>query len=99
MKTRALKSAALAGALLALAMPRAMASDYDGSKPLICAASLAISCQANGQCKQDTVENLKIPLFFWVDVAAKTVSEKDPDGQIRTSPIQTTTQSPTHLLL
>ncbi len=96
----ALKSAALAGALSAcIAVPPAIAGDYDGSKPLICAALVAISCQANAECKQGTVESLNIPQFFWVDAAAKTVGEKDPDGQIRSGEIQSVTQSDTFLIL
>jgi hypothetical protein len=96
----ALRSAAMVAAWLALVgVPTAMAGDYDGSKPLICAALQAISCQADGACKQGSVESLRIPQFFWVDVAAKTVGEKDPDGQIRKSPIESATQSATHLIL
>jgi hypothetical protein len=100
MEIGAWKSPALAGALLAwTAMPAAIAGDYDGSKPLICAGLEATSCQADGACKPGTVDSLNIPQFFWVDVVGKTVGEKGTDGQIRTSPIQTTTQSTTHLVL
>jgi hypothetical protein len=90
--------AALAGVLLLASWP-ALAGDYDGSKPLICAALVGVSCQANGQCRQDTVEKLNIPQFFWIYAAAKTVGEKGPDGQIRTVPFQTSAQSATHLIL
>jgi hypothetical protein len=100
MKMGALKSAVLAGiASACIAAAPAIASDYDGSKPLICAALVAISCQANAECKQGTVESLNIPQFFWVDAAAKTVGERDPDGQIRTSSIQSVSQSATYLVL
>ena len=75
------------------------AADYDGSKPLICAALQAISCQPDRQCKQGTVDSLNLPQFFWIDGAAKTIAEKGLDGQIRTSPFQTSTQSATHLIL
>jgi hypothetical protein len=96
----ALKSAAIAGAVTAwVALAPAVASEFDGSKPLICAALQAIACSANGDCKQGTVESLNIPQFFWVDVGAKTVSERDLDGQVRTSAIQTTAQSPTNVIL
>jgi len=96
----ALKSVALAAALSAcMAVPSATAGDYDGSRPLICAAMLAIACQPDGGCKQGTVESLNIPQFFWVDAAAKTVSERDPDGQIRTGQIQAVAQSDTSLIL
>jgi hypothetical protein len=77
----------------------ASAGDYDGSRPLICAAMQAFSCQANGQCVQGTADGLNIPQFFWIDAAAKTIGEKGLDGQIRTSSIQTVTQSPTHLIV
>jgi hypothetical protein len=76
----------------------AAAGDYDGSKPLICAALQAISCQSNGQCKQGTVDSLNLPQFFWIDGSAKTIAEKGPDGQIRTSSFQTSAQSATHLI-
>jgi hypothetical protein len=100
MEMGALPWTVLAGALLGFTIVQpAVAGDYDGSKPLICAALVGISCQASGQCKQDTVERLNIPQFFWLDAAAKTVGEKGPDGQIRTVPFQTSAQSATHLIL
>jgi hypothetical protein len=100
MEMSALKSAALAAVLSAtVAVPSAFAGDFDGSKPMICAALKAIACQTDGECKQDTVENLNIPQFFWVDVTAKTVGERDPDNQVRTSAIQSVTQSDAYLVL
>jgi hypothetical protein len=100
MEMGALKSVALAGVLSAsIAVPPAFAGDFDGSKPMICAALVAIACQSNGECKQGTVESLNIPQFFWVDVAAKTLGERGPDGQIRTGAIQSVTQSDKYLVL
>jgi hypothetical protein len=100
MEMGALKSVALAGVLSAsIAVPPAFAGDFDGSKPMICAALMAIACQSNGECKQGTVESLNIPQFFWVDVAAKTLGERGPDGQIRTGAIQSVTQGDTYLVL
>ena len=53
-------SPVLTAALLACTtVGPALAGDYDGSKPLICAALQATSCQPNGQCKQGTAESLK----------------------------------------
>jgi hypothetical protein len=100
MNTGALAWTVLSGALLGFAaMHPAAAGDYDGSKPLICAALTGISCAANGQCRQDTVENLNLPQFFWIDATARTVGEKGADGQIRTASLQTSAQSTTHLIL
>jgi hypothetical protein len=92
--------AALAGGLLALtAASVAMATDYDGSKPLICAAIEAVSCRADADCKRGTPERLGIPQFFWFDVGEKTIAEKGRDGQIRSSAIQAVTQGPTYVIL
>src|SRR5258706_7283474 len=100
MEMGALKSATLAALLsAAIAVPSGVAGDFDGSKPMICAALQAVSCQANAECKQDTVESLNIPQFFWIDVTAKTVGERDPDGQVRSAPIQSVAQSDTFLIL
>jgi hypothetical protein len=94
-----LATVVLAAPLACTAVGPAAAEDYDGSKPLICAALQAISCQPDGQCKQGTVDSLNLPQFFWIDGAAKTIGEKGLDGQIRTGPIQASTQSATHLIL
>jgi hypothetical protein len=92
--------AALAGVLLTAGLvPTVMAADYDGSKPLICAAQEAVICHANVDCKRGAVESLGIPQFFWVDFAAKTMAEKGPDGRTRSSIIQTVAQGPTHMIL
>ena len=92
--------AVVAGLLLTTGLgPPSMAADYDGSKPLICAAQEAVICRANVDCKRGTVESLGIPQFFWVDAAAKTMAEKGPDGQTRSSIIQTVAQGPTHLVV
>ena len=100
METGALRATVISGALLACtAAGPASAGDYDGSKPLICAALQAISCQPDGQCKQGTVDSLNLPQFFWIDGSTKTIAEKGLDGQIRTSPFQTSTQSATHLIV
>ena len=56
---------------------------------MICAALVAIACQSNGECRQEHGgESLSIPQFFWVDIAAKTLGEGGPDGQIWTGAIQ-----------
>ncbi len=82
MKTGASTWAALAAVLFLAAQP-AVAGDYDGSKPLICAALVGVSCQANGQCKQDTVEKLNIPQFFWIDAVVPTARSEPPRFRCR----------------
>ena len=92
---------AVLGALLAalVADPAAMAADFDGSKPLVCAAIEAVSCRADVACKRGTAESLGIPQFFWFDLGAKTIAEKGLDGQIRESAIQTVTQGPAYVIV
>ena len=100
MEMRTLIATVVSAALLSCTAGEPVsAADYDGSKPLICAALKAISCQPDGQCKQGTVDSLNLPQFFWIDGPAKTIAEKGLAGQIRTSPFQTSTQSATHLIL
>ena len=94
-----LTRAALAGMLTSIAASAAIASDYDGSKPLVCAALEGVACGANAECKRGTAESLGLPEFFWFDAAAKTVAERGLDGQTRSTAIQTVTQGPTQMIL
>src|SRR5262249_23362164 len=95
-----LKRVSLAGLMIAASAEiPAMASDFDGSKPLICMIAEAISCRPNVECTRGTAESLKMPQFVWVDAAAKTFREKDPDGQIRTTSIPTVVQGTNDLIL
>jgi len=92
--------AALAALLLTAGFsPMAMAADYDGSKPLICAAQEAVICHADVDCKRGTVESLGVPQFFWIDTAAKTMTERGPDGQMRSGTVQTVALGPTHMIV
>lgn len=94
-----LTRAGLAGMLASIAASAAMASDYDGSKPLVCAALEGVTCRANAACTRGTAESLGLPQFLWFDAAAKTVAEKGPDGQTRSTVIQTVIQGPTQMIL
>jgi len=65
----------LAGLIVAGAAGPAMAANYDGSKPLICAVSTIMECDA-GQCDRyappDTPAGA--PAFFKIDVPGKVVT-------------------------
>jgi len=90
---------ALAGLLASIAASTAVASDYDGSRPLVCAALEAIACRADVECKRGSAESLHLPQFFWFDTAAKTVAEKGPDGQMRSAAIQSVSQNFAYMIL
>jgi len=94
-----LTMAALAGLVGVGAASAATASDYDGSKPLVCAAIEAVACRPEVECKRGTAESLGLPQFFWFDIAAKTVAEKGLDGQTRSTAIQTVSRGPTQMIL
>jgi hypothetical protein len=70
------------------------AADYDGSKALICATVEARDCVLNTECFAGEANVVGAPAFFRVDFAKKLVY-----GPERNSPIASSEQSPTALLL
>jgi hypothetical protein len=46
------------------------ASTYDGSAPLICAATAATQCEAEGRCQSGTAAAVNFPALFKVDAPA-----------------------------
>lgn len=59
-------------ALAVLAMTRSAgaAAKYDGSAPLICAATAVTACGAEGRCQSGTAAGVNFPSIFKVDAAA-----------------------------
>ena len=55
----------LAGCIL-LTAP-SMAGDYDGSKPLICAAVNVVECFPGGKCQNVSAEDVNLPDFLRFD--------------------------------
>ena len=49
----------------------ALAGDFDGSKPLLCAVKKAFECTAADGCQERTVESVNIPQFLQIDVEQK----------------------------
>ena len=52
---------------------RVLASDFDGSKPFLCAVTEAIECSEDNGCSEVTVENMGIPQFIRVDFVKKLI--------------------------
>jgi hypothetical protein len=65
--------------------PAHAADKYDGSAPLLCIPSAVTECGADGDCEQGTAESVHLPLFFKVDLTAKTVRAEE-EGRV--SPIK-----------
>jgi hypothetical protein len=66
-------SIATALAVLALSLPphsAHAANKYDGSAPLICAATAVTECEAGGRCQGGTAAGVNFPALFKVDATA-----------------------------
>ena len=66
----------------------AMAGDFDGSKPLICAVMDLVECQPGGKCQQVTAEDVGIPHFLKINFKEKKISATHADGSKRSTTIE-----------
>ena len=80
-------SIATALAVLALTLPprpASAANKYDGSAPLVCAATAVTECGAEGRCQSLTAAGVNFPSIFKVDAAAMKLrnlhAETGPQG-------------------
>ncbi len=55
-----------------LALP-ALAADFDGSKPLLCATQTALDCSRGDDCASGLPEEIGAPTFMRIDLAKKAV--------------------------
>jgi hypothetical protein len=88
----------LAAGLGLLASP-VSAAGIDGTAPLICASIKAFDCAANGDCLQGTAESVNVPQFIRLDFTEKVARATRPDGEERTSQIDSVTQNDGVLIL
>lgn len=72
----------------------ALASDFDGSRVLLCASVQAFDCAAGEDCDKGLPEDIGAPAFMRIDVPNKAVI-----GPKRTSPILLVDKSEGQLLL
>jgi hypothetical protein len=79
---------------LGLAAGAAVAADFDGSKPLLCATMEAHDCDAGESCMRALPGSLGLPQFVRVDFAGQMVT-----GPKRTTPIKSIERSPGQILL
>ena len=82
-----LQAVALGFALgcLVLAAPIAPASaagKYDGSKPMLCAATAVSECTADGKCERSAPQSgNNVPTFLRVDVKGRLLTDNDGSGR------------------
>ena len=87
--------ALLAAACLALANSPALAgTDFDGSKPLLCASLEAAECEPSEHCDQGRPDDMGLPVFMRIDFAKKEII-----GSKRTSPIRSLEKESEQILL
>lgn len=65
------------------------ATDFDGSKPLICSAIEANDCISGAGCVKGLAEDINVPQFIRLNMADKTISARG-----RTASIQSFSRSP-----
>jgi len=94
MYTRILKGAALSTLVWSLGSTTAIAGDFDGSKPLICAPVQAMECYAGEECKMGLPEAVGAPAFMRIDFNQRRVV-----GPKRSSAIDSVTADEHQLLL
>lgn len=63
------------------------AGKYDGSTPLMCAATTVTECEADGQCQRRSAENVNLPSLLRVDAKSMKVRNLEAEKG-RESPIQ-----------
>jgi hypothetical protein len=84
----------LAACALAGTAPTAVAADFDGSKPLICATVEAYECVPEESCESGTPTHHGLPTFLRVNVKAKTIQ-----GTNRTTSIKLIEQTEAQILM
>ncbi|NJD36331.1 MAG: hypothetical protein FIA96_16120 [Betaproteobacteria bacterium] len=67
--------------LAVLAAP-ALAADFDGSKPLLCATQAALDCSRGDDCAAGLPEDIGAPTFMRLDLAKKTVIGPNTTSEI-----------------
>jgi hypothetical protein len=76
-----------------------LAGDFDGSKPLICAAIETFECEPGGKCHKGTAESIDIPQFLKINFKKKIISGTGEDGTVRTTKIENITRIPGKLII
>ncbi len=86
--------AGLVSLFASLPLGAALAGDFDGSKPLICAAAEARDCVSGDHCANGLPVDFALPTFMRVDIEKRTVS-----GPRRTTQVQLMEKEARQILL
>ena len=72
---------------LSMATTAAFANKFDGSKPLLCAATQTVSCDSVVDCIKGPAEAVNLPVFMKFDAEKKEVISAKQSDEPRTSKI------------
>ena len=81
-------TSALITAFVFLIANQALAGDFDGSKPLICALMDLVECDAGAKCQSKTAEELGLPQFIRINFDEKKISGPPSGGSDKSTPIE-----------
>ena len=66
----------------------ASASDYDGSKSLLCVPTDVVSCAGAGACERMTAKEMDLPLYVKIDFKKEIMLGTLENGEERKTPIE-----------
>jgi hypothetical protein len=66
---------------------QALAGDFDGSKPLICAVIEAFDCAPDEDCQPGNAQIINLPQFLKINFKEKTITGNLESGELRTTKI------------
>ena len=65
-----------------------MASDFDGSKPLLCAVVDVRDCGVESDCQKGYADNMEIPLFLKIDFKENRISSTKESAKVVSTAIE-----------
>ena len=77
----------------------AVATHFDGSKPLLCAATEATECVDGAGCVVGSAEAINLPEFFRIDFKEKEIRSTRADGTKRSTPLENLSTSESGIIL
>jgi hypothetical protein len=77
----------------------AVAGDFDGSAPILCAVIETIECYDNGDCLGGTANDINMPQFLRISFKAKKITGTMGDGSKKTTKIKNKTRDNGKLIL
>ena len=66
----------------------ALAGNFDGSKPMLCALINIVECGSGGNCQQLTAQDVGIPRFLKVNFKEKKITATQASGNKRSTTIK-----------